>query len=128
MSAFRKNVLDIAKKQINEESDIYFDYKLIKQGRSFRWVEIYVNAKMAQQLIINFEESIDNQKYISKLVVYGFSQIQAELIAGKEKESNFDILITELNEKIRQRKLKIENSVGYLVGVYQKKGILPVKN
>ncbi len=128
ISAFRKNVLDIAKKQINEESDIYFDYKLIKQGRSFRWVEIYVNAKMAQQLIINFEESIDNQKYISKLVVYGFSQIQAELIAGKEKESNFDILITELNEKIRQRKLKIENSVGYLVGVYQKKGILPVKN
>ena len=128
VSAFRKNVLEIAKKQINEESDIYFDYKLIKQGRSFRWVEIYVNAKVAQQLVINFEESIDNQKYISKLAAYGLSQVQAELIAGKEKEKDFDILITELNEKIRQRKLKIENSVGYLVGVYQKKGILPVKN
>lgn len=128
ISAFRKNVLDIAKKQINEESDIYFDYKLIKQGRSFRWVEIYVNAKMAQQLIINFEESIDNQKYVSKLVTYGFSQMQAELIAEKEKEKDFDILITELNEKIRQRKLKIENAIGYLIGVYQKKGILPVKN
>ena len=128
ISAFKKNVLEIAKKQINEESDIYFDYKLIKQGRSFRWVEIYVNAKMAQQLVINFEESIDNQKYISKLVAYGLSQMQAELIAGKEKEKDFDILITELNEKIRQRKLKIENSVGYLVGVYQKKGILTVKN
>ncbi|REC50445.1 replication initiation protein [Chryseobacterium piscium] len=128
ISAFKKNVLEIAKKQINEESDIYFDYKLIKQGRSFRWVEIYVNAKMAQQLVINFEDSIDNQKYISKLVAYGLSQVQAELIAGKEKEKDFDILITELNEKIRQRKLKIENSVGYLVGVYQKKGILPVKN
>lgn len=84
--------------------------------------------KVAQQLEINFDVSIDNQKYISKLVVYGFSQIQAELIAGKEKEKDFDVLITELNEKIRQRKLKIENSVGYLVGVYQKKGILPVKN
>ena len=83
---------------------------------------------MAQQLVINFEESIDNQKYLSKLVTYGFSQIQAELIAGKEKEKDFDILITELNEKIRQRKLKIENSVGYLIGIYQKKGILPVKN
>ena len=125
---FKKYVLDIAKKQINEESDLYFDYKLIKQGRSFRWVEIFVNMKVAQQLEINFDMSIDNQKYISKLVIYGFSQIQAELIAGKEKEKDFDILITELNEKIRQRKLKIENSVGYLVGVYQKKGILPVKN
>lgn len=125
---FKKYVLDIAKKQINEESDLYFDFKLIKQGRSFRWVEIFVNMKVAQQLEINFDVSIDNQKYISKLVTYGLSQVQAELIAGKEKEKDFDILITELNEKIRQRKLKIENSVGYLIGIYQKKGILPVKN
>ena len=62
------------------------------------------------------------------MIAYGLSQIQAELIAGKEKEKDFDILITELNEKIRQRKLKIENSIGYLIGIYQKKGILPVKN
>lgn len=128
ISAFKEKVLDVAKNQINEESDLYFDYKLIKQGRSFKWIEIFVNMKVAQQLEINFDVSIDNQKYLSKLVTYGFSQIQAELIAGKEKEKDFDILITELNEKIRQRKLKIENSVGYLVGVYQKKGILPVKN
>lgn len=128
ISAFKEKVLDVAKTQINEESDLYFDYKLIKQGRSFKWIEIFVNMKVAQQLEINFDVSIDNQKYISKLVIYGFSQIQAELIAGKEKEKDFDILITELNEKIRQRKLKIDNSVGYLIGVYQKKGILPVKN
>ena len=128
ITAFKKYVLDIAKKQINEESDIYFDYKLTKQGRSFKWIEIFINMKVAQQLEINFDVSIDNQKYISKLITYGLSQIQAELIAGKEKEKDFDILITELNEKIRQRKLKIENSVGYLIGVYQKKGILPVKN
>jgi plasmid replication initiation protein len=128
ISAFKEKVLDVAKTQINEESDLYFDYKLIKQGRSFKWIEIFVNMKAPQQLEINFDVSIDNQKYISKLVAYGLSQIQAELIAGKEKEKDFDILITELNEKIRQRKLKIENSVGYLVGVYQKKGILPVKN
>lgn len=128
ITAFKKYVLDIAKKQINEESDIYFDYKLTKQGRSFKWIEIFINMKVAQQLEINFDVSIDNQKYISKLIAYGLSQIQAELIAGKEKEKDFDILITDLNEKIRQRKLKIENSVGYLIGIYQKKGILPVKN
>lgn len=128
ISAFKEKVLDVAKNQINEESDLYFDYKLIKQGRSFKWIEIFVNMKVPQQLEINFEVSIDNQKYISKLVTYGFSQVQAELIAEKEKEKDFDILITELNEKIRQRKLKIENAVGYLIGVYQKKGILPVKN
>lgn len=128
ISAFKEKVLDVAKNQINEESDLYFDYKLIKQGRSFKWIEIFVNMKVPQQLEINFEVSIDNQKYVSKLVTYGFSQVQAELIAEKEKEKDFDILITELNEKIRQRKLKIENAVGYLIGVYQKKGVLPVKN
>ena len=125
---FKKYVLDIAKKQINEESDLSFDYKLIKQGRSFKWVEIFVNMKIAQQLEINFEETIDNQKYITKLITYGFSQMQAELITRKEKEKDFDILITELNEKIRRGKLKIENAIGYLIGIYQKKGILPIKN
>ena len=61
-------------------------------------------------------------------MAYGFADEQAEIIAIKEKEKDFDILITDLNEKIRQRKLKIENSVGYLIGIYQKKGILPTKN
>ena len=127
LSAFKSKVLEIAKKQINEESDIYFDYKLIKQGRSFRWVEIYVNTKMGQQLEINFEESIDTQKYTAKILAYGLSQIQAELIAGREKEENFDTLITDLNLKVRNGKLKVENSVGYLIGIYQKKGIIPTK-
>ena len=128
ITAFKKKVLDIAKKQINEGSDLFIDYKLIKQGRSFKWVEIYINTKMGQQLEINFEESIDNQKYTAKIMAYGLSELQAQQITQKEKESDFDILITELNEKIRQRKLNIKNSVGYLVGIYQKKGVLPVKN
>lgn len=72
---------------------------------------------MGQQLEINFEESVDTQKYSAKILAYGLSQIQAELIAGREKESDFDTLITDLNLKIRSGKLKIENSVGYLIGI-----------
>ncbi|SEN11117.1 Initiator Replication protein [Chryseobacterium taichungense] len=128
ISQFKERVLDIAKKQINENTDIEIDFELKKRGRSFHWVTLHINSQKFKQLEINFENSINLQKFASKLVAYGFNQEQAELIAGKEKEKDFDILITELNEKIRQRKLKIENSVGYLVGVYQKKGMLPVKN
>ncbi|WP_373784514.1 replication initiation protein [Kaistella sp.] len=127
ISAFKKFVLEIAKKQINEESDIYFDYKLVKQGRSFKWVEIFINTKIGQQLEINFEDSIDNQKYISKIMAYGLSEAQAQFIAGKENEQDFDNLMVSLNSKIRSGKLKIEKSEAYLVGVYQKKGILPQK-
>lgn len=128
ISQLKERVLDIAKKQINENSDIEIDYELKKKGRSFHWIILHINSRKFKQLEIDFEKPLNVQKFISKLVTYGLNQEQAELIAGKEKEKDFDILITELNEKIRQRKLRIDNSVGYLIGVYQKKGILPVKN
>ena len=127
ITGFKKYVLEIAKNQINKESDINFDYKLMKQGRSFKWVEIFINTKMGQQLEINFEETIDNQKYTSKIMAYGLSEKQAHLIALKEREEDFDALITSLNTKIRTGKLKIDNSQAYLVGVYQKKEILSEK-
>jgi hypothetical protein len=82
---------------------------------------LHINSQKFKQLEIDFEKPLNVQKFTSKLITYGLTQEQAELIAGKEKEKDFDILITELNEKIRQRKLKIENSVGYLIGIYQKK-------
>ncbi len=127
ITAFRKYVLDIAKKQINENTDIEIDFELKKRGRAFHWVTIHIDSQKAKQLEIEFDKPIVVQKFKSKIMVYGLSDEQAELIATKEKESDFDILITQLNEKIRQGKLKINNSVGYLVGVYQKKGVIPSK-
>jgi plasmid replication initiation protein len=128
ISDFKIKVLDIARKQISENTDIELDYELKKKGREFYWITLNINSQKFKQLEIDFEKPLNIQKFASKLVTYGFNQEQAEMIAGKEKEKDFDILITELNEKIRQKKLKVENSVGYLVGIYQKKGILPIKN
>ena len=128
ISDFKIKVLDIARKQISENTDIELDYELKKRGREFYWITLHINSQKFKQLEIDFEKPLNVQKFISKLITYGLNQEQAKLISGKEKEKDFDILITELNEKIRQRKLKIENSVGYLIGIYQKKGILPVKN
>lgn len=127
ISEFKISVLEIAKKQINENTDIEIDFELKKRGRSFHWITLHINTKIPKQLIINFDVSVDNQKYIAKIVHYGISPDQAELIAKKEKEADFDKLITDLNLKIRTGKSKIQNSVGYLIGIYQKKGILPNK-
>ncbi len=127
ITAFRKEVLEIAKKQINEHTDIEIDFELKKRGRSFHWVTLHINSQKFKQLEINFHNPIDVQKFKSKIMAYGLNEEQAEIIATKEKEKNFDILITELNEKVRNKKLNIKNSVGYLVGVYQKKEILPIK-
>lgn len=128
ITAFKKYVLEIAKKQINENTDIEIDFELKKRGRSFHWVTLHINSQKFKQLEIEFDKSIIVQKFKSKVLHYGFTDEQAELIAKNEKEKDFDILITEINEKVRQRKLKIDKSIAYLVGIYQKKGVLPVKN
>ena len=127
ISEFKISVLEIAKKQINENTDIDIDFELKKRGRSFHWVTLHINTKIPKQLEINFDISVDNQKYIAKIAHYGVSPDQAELIAKKEKEADFDKLITDLNAKVRSGKLKIDKSVAYLIGIYQKKGILPNK-
>ena len=128
ITAFKKFVLEIAKKQINENTDIEIDFELKKRGRSFHWITLHINSQKFKQLEIEFDKSIDIQKFKSKLMAYGFNEEQAELIATQEKEKDFDILITELNEKVRSRKLAVNKSIAYLVGIYQKKGVLPVKN
>ena len=127
ISDFKIKVLDVAKKQINENTDIEIDFELKKRGRSFHWITLHINSQKFKQLEIEFDKSIDIQKFKSKLMAYGFNEEQAELIATQEKEKDFDILITELNEKVRSRKLSVNKSIAYLVGVYQKKGILQVK-
>ena len=128
ITAFRSKVLEIAKKQINENTDIEIDFELKKRGRSFHWITLHINSQKFKQLEIEFDKSIDIQKFKSKLMAYGFNEEQAELIATQEKEKDFDILITELNEKVRSRKLAVNKSIAYLVGIYQKKGILPIKD
>lgn len=128
ISQFKEYVLDIAKKQINENTDIEIDFELKKRGRSFHWVTLHINSQKFKQLEINFHNSVDIQKFASKLTAYGLTQEQADIIAQKEKEADFNALIEDLNAKVRNGKLKMDKSVAYLVGVYQKKGILPIKN
>lgn len=126
ISDFKARVLDIAVKQINENTDISFSYELRKRGRTYHWVTFFFENQRFKQLEIDFNESIDVQKYIRKIEVYGLTEEQAKIIASKMTEKQFDEVITEVNTRIRQG-LKIKNSTSaYLVGVMQKKGILPI--
>lgn len=127
ISQFKAYVLDIAKKQINENSDIEIDFELKKLGRTFKWVTIHIDTPKFKQLEIDFQKPINIQKFIAKLTAYGLTQSQAGVIAEKEKEEDFDALITGLNSKVRSGKLKMDKAVAYLVGIYQKKGVLDDK-
>ncbi|WP_244614327.1 replication initiation protein [Elizabethkingia argenteiflava] len=83
---FKKYVLDIAKKQINENTDIEIDFELKKRGRSYHWVIIQMNTQKFKQLEISFQNSIDVQKFSCKLTVYGLTQGQANLLCKKKKK------------------------------------------
>ena len=127
ISDFKKFVLDVARKQISENTDIELDYELKKRGRSFHWVTLHINSQKFRQMEIDFNMSLDIQKFKSDLMAYGLNKEQSTLIAENEKRKDFEILITDLNLKIQQGKIKPKNTVAYLVGVYQKKGIIPNK-
>jgi len=126
ITGFKKYVLEIAKKQINEHTDIHFDYELIKRGRSFELIQIYVNTSKInpEQLAIDFKKPLAEQKDIRKIMHYGLNEKQATQIAENVKIEDFMKLIDELNKKAMKGEIKVENAVGYIVGVYKKRGVI----
>lgn len=126
ITGFKKKVLDIAKKQINENTDLSFDYELIKKGRSFEYIQIYVNISKfnPEQLSIDFKKPIVEQKDIRKIMAYGFTEKQATEIAENIKIPEFEAIIFDLNKSAREGKIKVTNAIAYLTGVFKKKGYL----
>lgn len=63
ISDFKKKVLDVAVRQINEHTEFEISYHLIKSGRSFQAVRFYINSQKSQQLPIQFEKPIEETRY-----------------------------------------------------------------
>lgn len=124
ISQFKEKVLDVAKKQINESTDISFDYKLIKRGRSFKEILMYVDiAKIKEeQLVIDFREPL-LQKHTATIQRYGVSKAQASIIA-KDHYNVFLEVVSVMNKEITKGKIKIESSGGYIATVFKNKGVL----
>lgn len=123
-TAFKINVLDVAKKQINEHTDIHFDYELKKRGRAFHWIIIHVNSQKIPQLDIDFTKTLDYQKNVRSVMAYGLNEEQAELIV-KDGYDKFLHFVEEVNKKAKKGEVKVENASAYIVGTYQKKGVIP---
>ena len=70
---FKKSVLDVAKKkQINEHTDIVFDYELLKvRGRSYDTIKLFcgfTKPNLQLQLNIDFKGNLDQQKKNGELL------------------------------------------------------------
>ncbi|WP_185214465.1 replication initiation protein [Sphingobacterium mizutaii] len=126
ISQFQERVLDVAKKQINEHTDISFDYELYKRGRSYEYIQIFVSMSKdkPKQLEIDFNKSVNEQKNIRTVVAYGLSEEYATLIV-KDGYDEFIKFVDKVNERARKGEIKVENAPAYIIGAYQKKGVLP---
>ena len=126
---FKEKVLDIAKRQINDNTDIVFDYELLKlRGRSFDTIKLFCRLyKPQRQVEIDFNQDIEKQKKngellqkIANIKAVGVRDDLAELWAVKywkefvEQKNN-------LLEAIAKGKI-IEDKPAYLAGIFKKKG------
>ena len=126
---FQKYVLDVAKKQINEQTDIVFDYELLKiRGRSFDTIKLFCGfAKPKLQMEIDFKGDIEQQKKngellqkIENIKAVGIREDLAELWAVKYWKQ-FVEEKNKLLEVIQKGKI-IDDRAAYLAGIFKKKG------
>lgn len=139
---FRKDVLEIAAKQINEFTDINISIEYIKRGRSFQKVKLLINKMPSTQqelpLYIDYTKSVEQnikeavvQKFKNTIMLYGISESYADIISKKVSQNEFEKETQALNKKIAAEKnidsWTTERIAKYLVGVFQNKGVLPRK-
>jgi plasmid replication initiation protein len=129
ISDFKKFVLDIAKKQINEHTDIVFDYELLKtRGRSFDTIKLFCGfSKPKLQMEIDFKGDLEKQKKngellqkITNIQAIGIRDDLAELWAVKYWKQ-FVEEKNKLLEAIQKGKI-IDDKPAYLAGIFKKKG------
>jgi len=128
-SALKKYVLDVAKKQINENTDVRFDYKLTKvRSRSFNTIHLYIDALPPEQLkmfasdVPNIKIDIEMQRKIKLIESSGLSSEIAQVWALKYYKEFVDEK-KKLLDGIASKKITVTKDIpSYLRGVFKKKG------
>ena len=133
VSQLKEKVLDLAKRQINEHTDIVFDYELLKvRGRSFDTIKLFCGfskPNLQLQLDIDFKGDIEKQKKngellqkIANIQAVGIRDDLAELWAVKYWKQ-FVEEKNKLLEAIQKGKI-IDDRAAYLAGIFKKKGLV----
>ena len=127
ISDFRKKVLDIAKRQINENTDIEFDFDICnKRGphvkKNYDTVKLFIGRKKEIQMEINFKEPIQDQKDLAQITAYGIGDVVARRILKTGKMDEFRKVVAGLLEKMKEPNHGIKDPTAYLVAVLKKKG------
>jgi len=122
--SFKKDILDIAERELKEKSDFYFEYKTIKTGRAITDIAFFViNKEKKQKQLAQKEDSkeiidvkssriaeeTETDEIIKRLIELGFQDYK------KIKEEHSDEVIlnafADLDFEIEDRKKKKKDSL-----------------
>ncbi|MCM3441408.1 replication initiation protein [Metabacillus halosaccharovorans] len=119
MSNFRAVVLDRAKKEIGEKTDIKFEYKVHKKvGRSIKSFIFYIykNPKNVKTTLINEAITYDIQSILNLLITKGIRRDKAVELIKKYPPKYIE---ENLRYVIRMEEKGLENLPGYIVSAIE---------
>jgi plasmid replication initiation protein len=119
---FRVNIIDRAMREVNEKTDISFDYEEIKTGRKVTSLHFTIkkntnDQKQVLELIDSTPEVMKKESpYLDKLIVHGVLQATAERLTSEHKPEVIAYNIGQLERNLKaKRGKKIENPAGWLI-------------
>ncbi|MCR5890948.1 replication initiation protein [Hymenobacter sp. J193] len=119
ISDLKAKVLDIAVRQINENTELKIGYTLLKQGRSFHAVRFYVTKQQPKQLPIPFDESPEQAKILmARRHLESLGIKDAKLIAQIIGDENLVNELFKFMYRLKTDKIKADkNPAGLLLTV-----------
>jgi plasmid replication initiation protein len=119
ISDFKKFVLDIAVRQINEHTDLEISYHLIKEGRSFKSLRFYITAQKPQQLPIQFDRPVEETRsHNARQVLDGYGIQDPKLIQQILSDEKLTDSLFKFNYDLKTgRKKADKNPAGLLLKV-----------
>jgi plasmid replication initiation protein len=117
---FRKYVLEIAKKEINEKTDLKVDYTLQKTGKKFTVIDFSIVAKDGKNQIQNYEiPRYYDQNIVDKMISIGMSEKTAKDWFERYSTADIENAIKVVDQNIESG--KCDNSVAMLKTAIQKR-------
>lgn len=102
---FQEKVLNIAKREINNKTDITVEYKLIKEGRKYTKIEFFVKRK--KQIVIQKDDqghdTRNNSTLLDRLLECNFTEKAAKTLIARYSNEKIEFAIDKIEEKIKNK-------------------------
>lgn len=114
-SDFRKRIIDVAKKELKEKTDIFFTYKEYKTGRKIDKLKISIKENVINKIEKKSEIDIFGLNPLAfELIKYGLSEDQSKQVIEKRDSKFIKNKIEQLEWLLQNKSYKVKGKSRYL--------------